>query len=330
MQKALCIVHLIIVTCSLRFYNTSLAMKAGTSLKHPIRAFSLAPLFTLVMLLGLLASPLSASAAAHNQAHAMRTKGTQRQVSARGSNLIYNGGPVVEGTANVFAIFWEPTGSVVSTNYNSLIQRFVNDVHGTVWYQILSQYKDSSGAGPVTGRLAGTFVDTRSYPSNPMFDSDVQAEVSHAQSLNGWTSSNNNLFLVFTAKNENECFDTTQSECTFTTFCGYHSFFGTNTIYAFLPYTGTSLSGCGVPRTPNNNIDADSTINVTSHEFAESVTDPLLNAWFDSSGQEIGDKCNFNFATTNSANGDTILNGDAYEIQQEWSNTRRACRLNTL
>lgn len=35
--------------------------------------------------------------------------------------------------------------------------------------------------------------------------------------------------------------------------------------------------------------------NVTSHEQMESATDPLLNAWLDSQGQEIGDKCNFTF-----------------------------------
>ncbi len=284
------------------------------------------------MLVMMFASSFNASAATVGGGHIMQingAKGVRSQAATPlASNLVYNGGPVMVGTANIFAIFWEPTGSTVSSGYNSLIQRFLGDVHGTTYYTILKQYTQSGGGAPSTARLAGTFVDTRSYPSNPMFDSDIQAEVSHAQSVNGWSSSIDNIFMVFTAKNENECFDTTQSQCTFTTFCGYHSFFGSNTIYAFLPYTGTSLAGCGVPRTPNNNIDADSTINVTSHELAEAVTDPLLDAWFDLSGQEIGDKCNFHFDTTNSSNGDTIMNGHPYEIQTEWDNLRRACRLN--
>lgn len=302
-------------------------------MKRNIRMLALIPLASFVMLVMMLASSFNASAATIGQGHIMqlnRATGVKSQAAAPlASNLVYNGGPVMTGTANIFAIFWEPTGSTVSSGYNGLIQRFASDVHGTTYYQILKQYTQSGGSAPSTGTLAGTFVDTRAYPSNPMFDSDIQAEVSHAQSVNGWTSSIHNLFMVFTAKNENECFDTSQSQCTFTTFCGYHSFFGSNTLYAFLPYTGTSLNGCGVPRTPNNNIDADSTINVTSHELAEAVTDPLLNAWFDSSGQEIGDKCNFQFSSTNSSNGDTIMNGHPYEVQLEWDNLRNACRLNS-
>lgn len=299
-------------------------------MKQRTRMLSFSALLSMIALVVMLAVPLGAHAnAALSKGHFTKTKGTHSVTPFASTNLLYNGGPVMTGTTNVFAIFWEPSGSFVSSSYNSLLQRFFKDVHGTTYYTILQQYKDGSGNGPVTAQLAGTFVDTRSYPSNPIFDSDIQNEVSRAQSLNGWSSSIHNIFTVFTARGENECFDTSQSQCTFTTFCGYHSTFGTNTIYAYLPYTGTNLNACGVPQSPNNNFDADSTINVSSHELAEAVTDPLLNAWFDSSGSEIGDKCNFQFSSTNSAGGDTFLNGDPYEIQLEWDNLRTACRLNS-
>lgn len=297
-------------------------------MKKQIRILSLVPLFSLIVLAIVLAGPFSANAAAQGKGHLMGAKGVHANGRQAKSNLSYHGGPVMAQTTNIFAIFWEPSGSVVSSTYSSLIQRFFSDAHGSVYYQILQQYHQSNGSGPVTATLAGTFVDTHAYPSNPIFDSDIQNEVTSAQKAKGWTSSTNNIFFVFTARNENECFDTTQSQCTFTTFCGYHNFFNTNTIYAYIPYTGTNLAACGAPRTPNNDIDADSSINVSSHELAEAVTDPLLNAWFDASGNEIGDKCNFNFDTTNSANGDTILNGHPYEIQKEWDNAKRACELN--
>lgn len=301
-------------------------------MKHRIRMLTLVPVTSFIMLVMMLLNPFSASAATMGKGHFMQTKGATHASSVTPfatTNLTYHGGSVMTSTTNVFAIFWEPSGSTVSSTYNSLIQRFFRDVHGTTYYTILQQYTNSSGTAPVTATLAGTFVDTRSYPSNPMFDSDVQAEVTHAQSLNGWTSSIHNIFFVFTAKNENECFDTSQSECTFTTFCGYHDFFGSNTLYAFIPYTGTNLSACGVPRTPNNDINADSSISVVSHELAEAVTDPLLNAWFDANGEEIGDKCAFQFSSTNSANGDTFMNGDPYEIQLEWNNRKSTCSLNS-
>ncbi len=94
-----------------------------------------------------------------------------------------------------------------------------------------------------------------------------------------------------------------------------------------MPYTGTDPSGCGVRVSPNKDFDADSTINVTSHEQNEAATDPLLNAWYDSSGEEIGDKCAWNFGPTKSYGGDVKLNGHPYEVQKEWDNHVSGCVL---
>jgi len=247
---------------------------------------------------------------------------TSYVVSNAGENLSYNGGPVMVGTAQVYAIFWEPTGSTVSANYNNLILRYFRDVGGTGLYANNSQYTDTTGTAPSNATLAGSWVDTSSYPSSTLQDSDVQNEVTNAQKTNGWTSANTHVFFVFTAQNETIC---SGSECSFTTFCGYHSFFGTNTIYAAMPYVG-GVQGCDTPSSPNKD-DADSTINVASHEQMEAATDPLLNAWTDSSGQEIGDKCNFTFAATASDGSDVNWNGDPYIVQEEWDNTQSGCAI---
>jgi hypothetical protein len=55
--------------------------------------------------------------------------------------------------------------------------------------------------------------------------------------------------------------------------------------YAVFPYlncNACSLSGLSV---------ADMMTIVASHEIREAVTDPQLNAWYDSSGYEADDKC---------------------------------------
>jgi len=71
-------------------------------------------------------------------------------------------------------------------------------------------------------------------------------------------------------------------------FCGYHGHFtynGQDIKYASFPYTNCSgclLAGFSV---------ADMLTIVTSHEIREAVTDPGLNAWYDSSGYEADDKC---------------------------------------
>lgn len=292
-------------------------------MKHRVRTLYFLPLLTLALLMAALTGPLSASAATvPAKGHLAGTK--QNSIPNSGGNLLYHGGPVMGATSNDYAIFWEPTGSVVSATYNSLLTRYFNDVGGSTLYAINHQYHDSGSHFPNNSVLAGSWVDTASYPSNPISDAQVQSEVTHAQSVNGWSSSIGNIFFVFTAKGENICLG---SSCSFTTFCAYHSFFGSNTIYAAMPYTGTNLAACGAPVSPNGDINADSTINVTSHEQMEAATDPLLNAWFDASGQEIGDKCAWNFGKILSSGGDIVMNGHPYIVQKEWSNSRRACRL---
>jgi hypothetical protein len=229
------------------------------------------------------------------------------------------------GTANAYAIFWEPTGSFVSPTYNSLITRYFGDIGGSSLYHINTQYSQSGGGNASNAVLAGSWVDTAAYPSGTLQDSDIQSEVTNAQKHNGWTTGLNNVFFVFTAKNENIC---AFGVCSFTNFCAYHSNFG-NTLYAAMPYTGTNLATCGVSHSPNHDADADSTINVTSHEQNEAATDPLGTAWFDRSGNENGDKCAWNFGSLNKQGGDVSWNNghDAYYVQKEWDNHISGCAL---
>lgn len=240
-----------------------------------------------------------------------------------GNNLIYNGGPVMTGTANVYAIFWEPNNNVQS-GYNSLIQQYFGDVNGTGLYKNDTQYKQSNGQFASSEHLAASWVDNGAYPENPLLDSDIQNEVSHAQSVNHWSSSIDNIFFVFLQANQNLCFDSSQTQCATNTFCAYHSFFGSNTIYAAMPYAASF--SCNPGTSPNHN-DADQTINVTSHEQMEAATDPLLNAWLDASGNEIGDKCAWKFGARNSSGADVTWNGHGYILQKEWDNHRKGCVL---
>ena len=62
------------------------------------------------------------------------------------------------------------------------------------------------------------------------------------------------------------------------------------------------------PNSPATGVGgADGLINVLSHEQFEAITDPDLNAWFDTSGQENSDKCNFNFGTTSTCTAKALL-----------------------
>ncbi len=273
------------------------------------------------------AAPRSVQSSATSQAVVHKPhlyiRGNRQPHAQAGNNLVYGGGPVMTGTTNAYAIFWEP-GNNVSANYNALIKRYFGDIGGSPLYQIANQYTQTGGGYPSNAVLAGSWVDTQAYPETPVLDSDLQAEVTHAQQVNGWQSGIDNIFFVFTGRGEDICTDSSQSQCASNTFCAYHNYFGTNTIYAAMPYAASF--SCNPGSSPNND-DADQTINVTSHEQMEAATDPLLNAWLDSSGQEIGDKCAWTFGSLNSQGADVVWNNDPYIVQEEWDNNSSACSL---
>ena len=244
-------------------------------------------------------------------------------IHAFGNNLGYGGGPVMAGTTHTYAIFWEPTGNVAA-HYNNLINRYFHDIGGSPLYRIARQYKQADGRFPSNAVPAASWVDTRPYPESPLLDSDIQKEVTHAQRVNGWHSSMNNIFFVFTERNENVCIDGTYSQCTSNGYCAYHSVFGGNTIYAALPYVASF--DCNPYYGPNHN-DADKTISGVSHEQIEAATDPLGDAWLDADGNEVADKCVDSFGWINWQGANVVWNHHPYLVQAEWDNHTHGCRL---
>jgi hypothetical protein len=255
-------------------------------------------------------------------------------------NLRYHSGPTMRITSTTYAIFWEPSGSTVSAMYNSLIQHYFGDVGGSGLYNNNTQYYDAAGHIANSSGLGGAWVDTSAYsasgctdsatPAGCLSDAQIQAEVSRALSVNGWTGGFTHVFFVFTARGEGSCYNS--SACSFTQFCAYHSSFtsgGQTVLYANMPYTDTDASACDIPsgKSPNGDIAADSTINVTSHEHMETVTDPNGNAWYDFFGYEIGDKCAWTFGTVGSTGANVTWNGHAYIAQREWDNHSSGCAL---
>jgi hypothetical protein len=89
--------------------------------------------------------------------------------------------------------------------------------------------------------------------------------------------------------------------------CGYHSTY-TGLNYALVRYDGNV---CG-DHSPNYEGS------ILAHEIEETVTDPNINAWYDASGCEIGDKCAWIMGTT-------WIGGQSWYIQSEWLNQAGAC-----
>ncbi len=259
-------------------------------------------------------------------------------------NLVYHSGTVMH-TNTVYAIYWIPYGYTASTGYTTMIAGFFKNVAaasgstGNVYYST-TQYSDSLHGLLIYGSTyGGGYLDqsplptsgcTDAYTKVCLSDSQIRSEIKKVIAAKGWTTSTSHLFFLFTAKGIGSC---AGSSCAFTQYCAYHSWSGTGSsvlLYANMPYADTVPSACDIGQHPNNN-DADATINVTSHEHAEAITDPLGNAWYDSQGYEDGDKCAWSFGVplggTNGAFYNQVINGAHYYLQQEWSNKSIACVL---
>jgi hypothetical protein len=263
--------------------------------------------------------------------------------------LTYGGGKVQQKINKNYVIFWEPnklqdgSSATVSAAYNSTIQQYFKDVSGsglynnnTQYYQILHGIKKNIVN---KSKLAGSWVDTAAYPSggctdpttgiNCVTDAQLRAEVTHAMAVNGWTAGATKMFYVFTSKGEGSYFNL--AGYAFQAYCAYHYNFG-KTIYANMPYGATPISGypngvCVTASQFPNDRDADITINVTSHEQMEAVTDPYPFTGWNSSTGEIGDLCAWNFGSVGLDGGkaNEQMNGHFYLLQQEWSNAHNGC-----
>src|SRR5262249_32680121 len=152
------------------------------------------------------------------------------------------GGPVML-TNRTYAIFWLPGGSTVSANYSSLIGRYFGDVAAAsgattnVYSTDVQYYQGASQTHIAYSSAFGTsFVDTAPIPDHCsgeealhgisvtgcVTDADLQAEVSRAIQLNGWTPSSTTEFFVFTPRNVGSCVDQ-YGTCSYNYYCAYHS-----------------------------------------------------------------------------------------------------------
>jgi hypothetical protein len=273
--------------------------------------------------------------------------------AAAAGNLINHGNRAMQNQVRAFFIFWQPPGVVYDTalpdgvgNFKTLLGRFANDVSGSSYLNILTQYPGVCSNSPCLLRngagafaLGGSFTDTRAYPNsrgtqaNPLDDSDIRDEVTHAISVNGWTPDINAIFFVVTGVFSatgapvEECQGNIFSRaCTFDTFCAYHDHFGSNGVdlrYSYLSDASFNTAGCaeGLLSGVNGQLSSDREVALMSHELFEAITDPEVNTWVDDQGAELGDKCN-QLPTT------VGMNGSFYNVQLQWSNATSSCMAN--
>ena len=254
-----------------------------------------------------------------------------------GNGINYNGGPVLQGNpVPIYLIFygnWNGTGSNTQATV-TLVEHYVNSLGNTPYEKINSTYGDNTGnvSGNVT--MGGAIFDTGSQGTR-LNNNRLSAIVTRSFS-NGLPTDANGVYFVLTSSNVSE-----RGFCS--SFCGFHTrqtLNGTDIKWAFVGNPDRCPSACEIqstgPNSPATGVGgADGLINVLTHEQEETISDPDLNAWFDNSGQENADKCNFNFGTTSTCNGSNgctpagnsagarfnqTFGGNDWMIQQNWEN----------
>jgi hypothetical protein len=254
-----------------------------------------------------------------------------------GNGINYHGGPVLKGNPVKFYVIWYGNWSGSGSNTMasvSLVEHFINTLGNTPYEKIATTYGDNTGnvSGNVT--LGGhTFVVS----STNLTDASLQTTVKNALTSGALPTDAGGVYFVLSSSNINE----TSGFCT--QYCGFHTHAtlnGADIKYAFVGNPDRCPSACEIqttgPNSPSTGVGgADGMINVFAHEQFEAITDPDLNAWFDTSGNEDSDKCNFNFGTTNTcvsgslctpagiaahAKWNVSFGNNDWMIQQQWKN----------
>jgi hypothetical protein len=224
--------------------------------------------------------------------------------------LTNHGGPVL-GAVQVVPIYWgaawsQAANSQLATQLDGFFDFILTSEH----MDLLAEYSTATttiqhGTRLPSVRIAnsepGTIVGGQRQVTDAQIQSSLQGFIANG-TLPATTA--NTLYFIYLPPGVVSILGTDQS-CS--GFCGYHNHIG-GVRYAVIPFA--NCSGCVFPGQ-----FLDTLTEVSSHEFAEAVTDPALNAWWESGvGDEIGDICNRQT---------TRLGG--FLVQTEWSNAQNAC-----
>ncbi len=272
------------------------------------------------------------------------------------SLMTFHGGTVQHGELD-YLIFWTPSGYYMPSAYRNGLNTWMSEVAASDYqagnqFSVAQQYYDNSGPGssknfvPYAITNGGIIVDTDALPASGCTDSgttacindtQIRTEIQNVVTAHKLPQNANTEYILFTPLKVGSCFTSANTSCAYTSYCGYHSYFTGTTgqiVYANMPWS-YSVSGCDVNPAFStgyaNGSAIDPEVGVFSHELIETMTDPNINAWYDGSGNEIGDKCAYIYGSggygsmTGLANNglgywNINLSGDEYLLQQEFSN----------
>jgi hypothetical protein len=226
--------------------------------------------------------------------------------AASGSpNLIWHGGNIMS-TAQTTAIFWGSSWGNANFTDDKMtgIADFYTGLYHSNYAQTTDEYKDATNLVTDNVTYTGSLMDLSAAPNSGSRTSPILAEVCKLIS----NPVANGYYPVYV--------DTPRGHAGF---CAWHSagFCGRTPVQFAFFFNLDGDPGCDPQDTSGLHSQGLAALaNVSGHEISEARTDPRLNAWYDSSGAENGDKCAWSFGTPLL----TFSNNTQWKIQGNWSN----------
>jgi len=255
-----------------------------------------------------------------------------------GNGILYHGGPVMPGTVHIYFIWYgnwisgpKKSDSQTTVSLLNALYAASGGMGGSPYAKINSTYGDA------THQVSGAFSLVRSATDNysqtkSVSDTGIKNIVQRAISNGGLPKDTNGIYFVLTSSDVNE----TSGFCT--QYCGWHNhstILSADLKYAFVGNPDRCPAACEAQTvSPNGDSGADGMASVMAHETEEAISDPRLNAWFDSHGNENANKCAWKFGG-NAAQGGSLhgtVGSGAYNetfgthhwlIQMNWENARK-------
>jgi hypothetical protein len=223
----------------------------------------------------------------------------------RSPNMTYHGGLIMT-SSNTKAIFWGTSWGTYSGDKITGMDSWYTGFSNSNYAKTSDEYTGSNGqVGPIVNH-GGHVIDT----SKSTTGSNTTAILNEVcKVITNPDPSGNGYYAVYT--------DTPRGSAGY---CAWHSVGTCNGVRVQFAYFFKldGDGGCDPGDTSGLHSQGLAAIaNVSGHELSEARTDPASpGAWYDSSGEENGDKCAWTFGAPLV----TFSNGTQWKIQGEWSN----------
>jgi hypothetical protein len=219
--------------------------------------------------------------------------------------LIDHGGAVLSAS-NIYAIYW---GTNFPGDLQSGMDALLGGLNGSSYLAIAQQYmRGASLSTAFHGDTLDPSTPPKTAPTTAALGQEVCKLVAHPDPTG--------LYIVFTSNAPN------------IKYCAWHDKATCNGVtfqVAYVP-NQAALPGCSPFTVKNLGCNSYSEGTVTAgdsvaHEFMEAISDAHIDAWYDKNGQEMADKCEYNYTSCV-----TLSSGPTWQIQTEWSNALNACQ----